>query len=220
MQGQQHHDELFRVEPMPPRVLIQAALFLLLQEQQAATGSGPWATLSFRRFGDVAQRTFKFDEHEVVIRVSAAGYEAIVDGASELVHGNLKEGTELVTQFSNTRSSCTIIRLGHKLHLFNSGRQYILHYSPSGVEADAETVGAQVADTLKTPMPATVIEVRVKPGEIVVEGQVCCVLESMKMEINIRAGRDGIVSLVNVEKGQVVEEGAVLVALEPQGESA
>jgi 3-methylcrotonyl-CoA carboxylase alpha subunit len=63
-------------------------------------------------------------------------------------------------------------------------------------------------------MPATVIEVRVKPGEKVEANQVVCVLESMKMEINIRAGRDGVVGAVNVEKGQVVEEGAVLVALE------
>ena len=67
-------------------------------------------------------------------------------------------------------------------------------------------------------MPATVIEVRVKPGESVKEGQVCAVLESMKMEISIRAGRDGVVGSVGVEKGDVVEEGAVLVALSPEGE--
>jgi 3-methylcrotonyl-CoA carboxylase alpha subunit len=67
-------------------------------------------------------------------------------------------------------------------------------------------------------MPATVIEVRVKAGDVVVEGQVCCVLESMKMEISIRAGRDGVVGSVGVEKGDVVEEGAVLVALSLEGE--
>ena len=62
-------------------------------------------------------------------------------------------------------------------------------------------------------MPATVIEVRVKPGDIVKEGQVCVVLESMKMEISIRAGRDGVVGAVGVGKGETVEEGGVLVVL-------
>jgi 3-methylcrotonyl-CoA carboxylase alpha subunit len=68
-------------------------------------------------------------------------------------------------------------------------------------------------DRLTSPMPATVIEVRVKVGDQVKEGQVCAVLESMKMEISIRAGRDGVVEQVNVDKGQTVEEGVVLVAL-------
>jgi 3-methylcrotonyl-CoA carboxylase alpha subunit len=63
-------------------------------------------------------------------------------------------------------------------------------------------------------MPARVLEVRVKEGEAVVAGQVCAVLESMKLEISIRAGRDGVVKSVGAEKGMVVEEGAVLVLLE------
>ena len=66
-------------------------------------------------------------------------------------------------------------------------------------------------------MPATVIEVRVKPGDMVKEGQVCVVLESMKMEISIRAGRDGVVGEVGVGKGETVEEGGVLVVLTEAG---
>ncbi len=63
-------------------------------------------------------------------------------------------------------------------------------------------------------MPATVIDVRVAKGDSVKSGQICCVLESMKMEINIRAERDGMIEAVNVGKGQVVEEGMLLVTLE------
>lgn len=68
--------------------------------------------------------------------------------------------------------------------------------------------------TLVSPMPATVIEVKVKKGDEVKENQVLCVLESMKMEINLRAGRDGIVGEVRAEKGKGVEEGEILVLLE------
>lgn len=63
-------------------------------------------------------------------------------------------------------------------------------------------------------MPANVIDVKVKEGDEVKSGQVCVVLESMKMEINIRAGKDGVVKKVGVKKGGNVEEGNVLVVLE------
>ncbi|RSH86931.1 hypothetical protein EHS25_003418 [Saitozyma podzolica] len=214
--GPQHHDELFKAEPMPPRILGQAALFLMLHEQDAVTGGGPWSALAHRRFGDVAQRTYKFDDREVTVRILPSGYEVEVDGSGTVdrASASLQDRTELVTQWSDTRLASTIIPSGgHKLHIFDSGRQYVLHHTPSEVEADSAAT-TQTANAMTSPMPATVIEVRVKPGDKVEANQVVCVLESMKMEINIRAGRDGVVGAVNVEKGQVVEEGAVLVALE------
>ena len=122
---------------------------------------------------------------------------------------------EHTAQFPHTRQTSTIIPFSHKLHIFTSGKHHILTLPT--ITSDAETKTAS-QDILKSPMPATVIEVRVKPGESVKEGQVCAVLESMKMEISIRAGRDGVVGSVGVEKGDVVEEGAVLVALSPEGE--
>ena len=122
---------------------------------------------------------------------------------------------EHTAQFPHTRQTSTIIPFSHKLHLFTSGKHHILTLPT--ITSDAETKTAS-QDILKSPMPATVIEVRVKAGDEVKEGQVCAVLESMKMEISIRAGRDGIVGTVGVEKGDVVEEGAVLVALSPEGE--
>jgi 3-methylcrotonyl-CoA carboxylase alpha subunit len=117
----------------------------------------------------------------------------------------------MIAQFPHTRSTATIIPFGSKIHVFANGKHYTLSL-PLSLE-EGEGGKAAGADRLVSPMPATVIEVRVKPGDQVTEGQVCAVLESMKMEISIRAGRDGVIGSVNVEKGQVVEEGAVLVAL-------
>lgn len=168
--------------------------------------------MSFKRFGDVSERVYHFDEHEVRIRHLATGIEVVVDGQSEQVNPTLISDTELITQFATSRTSATVIPVGLRLHLFTSGKHYQLQQSPSEVDADASASG-QSSDNLTSPMPARVLEVRVKEGEAVTSGQVVCVLESMKMEINVRAGRDGVVGKVGAEKGMVVEEGQVLVVL-------
>lgn len=66
---------------------------------------------------------------------------------------------------------------------------------------------------VKAPMPGTIISVTVQLGETVKAGQVLCILEAMKMENEIVAPEDGIVSEIVVSKGAAVEAGASLVRL-------
>jgi len=67
-------------------------------------------------------------------------------------------------------------------------------------------------------MPGVVIDVRCQPGDDVTAGQTLIVLEAMKMEHTIAAPRDGTVAAVHYAPGDLVEEGAVLIALvEPDG---
>jgi biotin carboxyl carrier protein len=68
--------------------------------------------------------------------------------------------------------------------------------------------------TLAAPMPGVVLAVRVKPGDKVKRGQEVCLLESMKMELNIMASADGVVKNVCVSQGQNVAHGTVLVEFE------
>lgn len=220
-----HHDELFARPPVPADVLAQAALFLNAQRELtfAINGTGgPWSTLTHRRFGDVSEQAYTLDEHTVTVRHPAEDeYDVSVDGTPlGRATCTLMSQTEMVTQLPSGRSSASFIPQGNKLHVFHSGRQYTFT-QPALLAADgASGSGAAAADSLTSPMPATVIEVRVQPGDEVKAGQVCAVLESMKMEINIRAGRDGRIGKVNVSKGQTVEEGAVLVALETEAAGA
>jgi acetyl-CoA carboxylase biotin carboxyl carrier protein len=60
----------------------------------------------------------------------------------------------------------------------------------------------------------TVWEIRVNVGDAVAEEQVLVVLESMKMEMPVESPTAGRVSGIQVEKGQAVEEGEVLLTLE------
>lgn len=67
---------------------------------------------------------------------------------------------------------------------------------------------------LSAPMPATIIEVRVKPGDAVKKGDVVVLLEAMKMELPIRAVSDGVVAAVHCRAGELVQADAPLVELE------
>jgi 3-methylcrotonyl-CoA carboxylase alpha subunit len=204
---------LFKVDPIPSTVLAQAALFLSLQEAKTSGGTGGvWSSLAFRRFGDISEKVYKFDDREVKIRHLSTGIEVVIEGETHSVNPTLVSETELITRFDTSRTSATIIPVGLRLHIFTSGKHFQVTQSPSEIDVDA-SAGAASSDRLTSPMPARVLEVRVKEGESVISGQVVCVLESMKMEINVRAGRDGIVGSVGVEKGMVVEEGQVLVVL-------
>jgi len=63
------------------------------------------------------------------------------------------------------------------------------------------------------PMPGKVVRVLVRPGDIVRARQALAVVEAMKMENELKSGRDGRVAEVAVRDGQSVEAGALLVVI-------
>lgn len=67
---------------------------------------------------------------------------------------------------------------------------------------------------VKAPLPGVVVSVSVKVGDIVKAADTILMLEAMKMENAIHAGRDGKVASINVNAGDSVLEGNVLITLE------
>ena len=63
-------------------------------------------------------------------------------------------------------------------------------------------------------MPATVVDVKVAPGQEVTTGEVLVTLEAMKMELTITAPRDGRVKGVACRPGELVQPGVPLIELE------
>ncbi|MFO7181234.1 MAG: biotin/lipoyl-containing protein, partial [Pseudomonadota bacterium] len=61
----------------------------------------------------------------------------------------------------------------------------------------------------------TVWKVEVQVGDVVRAEQPVVILESMKMEMPVEAPAEGTVSAVKVAPGDAVEEGDVLVVIEP-----
>jgi len=70
-------------------------------------------------------------------------------------------------------------------------------------------------DVLRADMPGVVVSLNVTPGAAVAGGDVLLVIESMKMQINVVAHRDGTVDNVHVEVNQSFDKGTELVSLHP-----
>ena len=85
--------------------------------------------------------------------------------------------------------------------------------APKAPAAPAAPKAPVAGETVNSPMPGTVLEVQIKPGDYVKSGETLLVLEAMKMENAIAAPKDGKVVEVYVIKGQTVESGTALVTI-------
>jgi len=87
------------------------------------------------------------------------------------------------------------------------------------VRVQAESSGAGPAGgrhgPVRSPMPGRVLELRVRPGDVVAAGQAVAVVEAMKMEHTLGAPAAGVVGEVFVEVGQQVRIDEPLLVVEP-----
>lgn len=76
-----------------------------------------------------------------------------------------------------------------------------------------KAAAAGTGDPVKSPMPGTILDVKVAVGTAVKKGSVLVVLEAMKMENDIASPKDGTVTSVAVRKGDTVNSDDLLVTI-------
>lgn len=102
--------------------------------------------------------------------------------------------------------------------------QVLLHgrLYPITVEDEREkrlrsAAGGGVAETgefhLRAPMPGLVVTVPVEEGQAVKKGDVLLILESMKMQNELKSPRDGTIGRIRVKAGETVEQKQTLLSM-------
>ena len=158
------------------------------------------------------------DEHVVGYRFRRGALEHLtVDGEPVAERFRLLDGAPdaVVLELDDVRARYVVRRgTGGAVHVSGPSGQLDLveavrYPDPSAIVAPG---------SLLAPMPGSVIRVDVALGDRVTVGQPLLALEAMKMEHEIVATADGIVSALSVEVGAQVDAGALLVAIEEEGE--
>lgn len=68
--------------------------------------------------------------------------------------------------------------------------------------------------SIASPLPGSIVKILVSVGQNVKRGDTLLTMESMKMENNIMAERDGVVKAIHVQPAQSVMQGDPLIDLE------
>jgi biotin carboxyl carrier protein len=96
--------------------------------------------------------------------------------------------------------------------VFIDGRTFVVDVTGSAESKVRRTHDDDMG--LASPMPATVASILVHEGQSVSRGELLVMLEAMKMELPIKAPRDGRISKVRCIQGELVQPGMPLVELE------
>ena len=148
------------------------------------------------------------DVTHVVETDGAGGFR--IDGRTWRVE-RLDAGRVIVTGDDGRREVVALAGTAAAPWVFAAGQAWPLEVALEGARRSAVAGG----EDMIAPMPATVVAIPAPPGTRVTAGDPVVVLEAMKMELVVRAPRDGEVAAVHCQVGQLVPPGTRLAELAP-----
>jgi len=155
------------------------------------------------------RRVARADGHAREVTIAPGG--AVRVGETDLTVTAAADGGWRVLDASGRARVAYVVRSadGYWVHL--DGAVCLVEMGEASRSEAQKRHGA--GGTLAAPMPATVLSIAVEPGARVAAGDTLLVLEAMKMELPVRAPRDGTVAAVHCREGELVQPGVTLVDL-------
>ncbi|MBC6448308.1 acetyl-CoA carboxylase biotin carboxylase subunit [Actinokineospora xionganensis] len=209
-------DELTRAVPVSDEVFAAAALDELLTMQPAGPVIDPWSVPNGWRLGRAAVVPLRLTcgDRDVRVRLSGSPSAATVtidDGDPVQASVSRVDG-ELRVTYGGRNLRYARAQDGDVLWLAACGQAWAVaeHSMLEGAGSSAAAGGP-----VTSPMPGTVLVVKVAAGDHVTAGQPLLVVEAMKMEHTITAKVDGVVSELNVHAGQQVALNQILTVVTP-----
>lgn len=143
-------------------------------------------------------------------RLTVDGVERLVDfqAMQESLYSLLLDHTSVEALVEERDGLLQVQFLGDMYEVtVTDEREQRLNAASSGFSVDAGEI------TIKSPMPGLIVAIAITPGQAVQVGDALIVLESMKMENQIKAPRSGTIGQIHVGPGDRVEQNKPLLTL-------
>lgn len=144
----------------------------------------------------------ELDDAQVTIRET---------GETFAIAGNERDGFAIERNGDGTSTVAAAAVAGDTVWVQLRGEVFELHVVRGAVGGRS---ASRDQDALSAPMPATVVRIAVKSGDRVGAGDLLIALEAMKMELPIRAPRDGVIGAIHCQEGELVQPGTQLLDLD------
>ncbi|MEV7092225.1 biotin carboxylase N-terminal domain-containing protein [Amycolatopsis sp. NPDC051045] len=205
---------------VPAEFFVAAALDRFLELQPSGPVVDPWDVPDGWRIGGSGGVTFRLKSGagKAVVRVQGTPSAAtvLVDDAEPVQVSARRDGDVLEIRhaggFHRYRQACSPDRT---VWLARDGLSFPFGEQEFVLASRGEAAGA---GPVTSPMPGTVLVVKVAAGDVVRAGTPLLVVEAMKMEHTVTAPIDGVVSELPVRAGQQVALDETLAVVTPQEE--
>ena len=202
-----------------------AATVALLQEEEStrqraadsSDPSSPWAIADGWRLGHAGNRRLLIRNADVRHDIQAHGvdgdYRVSVDGHEIRVDGVRLSDEGLSARFDGVglRFDVDADAATGRIVLHDGERRWTLQRAPAYQPERA--TGGSGGDKVIAPMPGRIVLIKVASGDTVEQGQELLVMEAMKMELALKAPRDGVIAELHASAGEFVEADTTLVTM-------
>ena len=208
--------------PAPDAALAAAILTRLMARQTAATAAAarsgdpfsPWARNECWRLGGSGQQQVvlrdRAAEQTVKACTGGAGWMLRLGERAVAASGEIEPDGALALALDGVGRRVRVLDHGCEIAVFIDGESWRFEEIDPLAPPAADDPSA---GKLTAPMPGRVMRLLVEPAAKVRRGEPLMVIEAMKMEHTITAPADGVVAAVRFAAGELVEEGAELIAL-------
>ena len=140
---------------------------------------------------------------EYKLKINGNDYNVVINDVQESVASVEVNGSNYKVEFEKPIVKPTAIKVVKTA----TAAPAVSAAAPKPAAAPAPTAGGT---TVSSPLPGVILEVCVKEGDTVKNGQKIMVLEAMKLENVVEATADGVIKRIKVIKGDSVMDGTPL----------
>ena len=153
----------------------------------------------------IGPNTYQFDVSKDLIMVDGKQIQANLVPLNEI-------GGYLL-HLGDRKRELQVSAQGNSEYWVTSRGRKIIARVEKGIHKGLQPASARNGEGITAPMPGLIIDVMVKEGDLVNSGQALVLLESMKMQMEIRAPLSARVVKIHVQPKSQVDKGTKLVTL-------